>query len=65
VGLIPRAAWLPELRQSARAELNWLWHGYLVPGRITLLTSLWKSGKTPLLAVLLAHMKAGGTLAGF
>src|SRR5207249_5540967 len=34
---------------------RWLWHGLLGPGKLTLLTSLWKSGKTTLLAHLLAR----------
>ena len=29
--------------------MDWLWHGYLAAGQLTLLTSLWKSGKTTLL----------------
>jgi len=43
---------------------DWLWRGYLAPGQLTLLTSLWKSGKTTLLSVLLARMKGGGDLLG-
>jgi hypothetical protein len=46
------------------ADVGWLWHGLLAPGRLTLLTSLWKSGKTTMLAILLARMKNGGTLLG-
>ncbi len=46
------------------AEPNWIWHGYLAPGKTTLLTSLWKSGKTTLVALLLAQRRQGGTLAG-
>jgi hypothetical protein len=42
----------------------WLWHGYLAPGVTTLLTSQWKSGKTTLVSVLLARLKAGGQFAG-
>src|SRR5438552_862674 len=45
-------------------ETNWLWRGYLAPGQLTLLTSLRKSGKTTLLAVLLARLKDGGELLG-
>jgi hypothetical protein len=41
-----------------------LWHGYLAPGNVTLLTSLWKAGKTTLVPLLLARRKLGGTLAG-
>jgi hypothetical protein len=44
--------------------LTWLWHGYLAAGNITLLTSQWKSGKTTLVAVLLAKIAQGGQLAG-
>lgn len=43
---------------------NWLWHGYLMPGQITLLTAMWKTGKTTLLAGLLAKMKSGGEYCG-
>jgi hypothetical protein len=42
----------------------WLWQGYLGPGKITLLTSQWKSGKPTLVARLFARMKEGGQLAG-
>jgi AAA domain len=45
-------------------DQQWLWRGYLAPGQLTLLTSLWKSGKTTLLAVLLARLRAGGELLG-
>ena len=27
------------------SEPSWLWQGYLAPGNLTLLTSVWKSGK--------------------
>src|SRR5437588_2117700 len=40
---------------------DWLWHGYLARGNLTLLTSLWKAGKTTLLAGLLRGLAAGGT----
>jgi hypothetical protein len=46
------------------SEMNWLWRGYLAPGQLTLLTSLWKSGKTTLLSILLARLKDGGELLG-
>jgi hypothetical protein len=52
------------LKVSRPAPEGWLWHGYLAPGEVTLLTSQWKSGKSTLLAVLLAHLRAGGELAG-
>jgi hypothetical protein len=43
---------------------RWLWHGVLAPGRLTLLTSLWKAGKTTLLAHLLARRRQGGEFLG-
>jgi hypothetical protein len=46
------------------AEQPWLWRGYLAAGQLTLLTSLWKTGKTTLLSVLLARLKEGGELLG-
>src|SRR5262245_48291422 len=56
--------WLDDLRQAERTEVSWLWHGYLAPGNVTLLTSQWKSGKTTLVSVLLSRLKTGGTLGG-
>jgi hypothetical protein len=41
-----------------------LWYGFVSGGRVTLLTSLWKSGKPTLLSVLLSRLKTGGELAG-
>jgi hypothetical protein len=55
---------LDDLKAAGRDGWDWLWHGYLAPGNVTLLTSLWKSGKSTLIAVLLARMKNGGMLAG-
>jgi hypothetical protein len=52
-----------ELRH-ATASRHWLWHGYVGPGQITLLSSQWKMGKTSLLALLIARRREGGTLAG-
>lgn len=57
-------ATLAEIRARTLPATDWLWHGYLAGGSITLLTSQWKCGKTTLLSVLLARMGAGGTLAG-
>jgi hypothetical protein len=51
------------LRADGR-KVDWLWDGYLVRGGVTLLTSLWKTGKTTLMGVLLARMRAGGLLGG-
>jgi hypothetical protein len=49
---------------SECAPPAWMWHGLLAPGKLTLLTSLWKSGKTTLLAHLLARRRAGGEFLG-
>jgi hypothetical protein len=52
------------LKRAAQTDRPWLWHGLLAPGAVTLLTSLWKSGKTTLASVLLAKLGSGGQLAG-
>jgi hypothetical protein len=44
-GVAPR-----DLDKHRCTPLKWLWHGYLGPGKVTLLTSQWKSGKATLLA---------------
>jgi RecA-family ATPase len=53
-----------DLAQATDRARGWLWHGYLAAGKITLLTSQWKSGKTTLISILLARMGQGGQLAG-
>lgn len=67
----PAGAPAPDLRvvyldgpRDRPPEVPWLWHGYLAPGNLTLLTSQWKAGKTTLVATLLARLTTGGTLAG-
>src|SRR5262249_14111941 len=52
------------LTAAPAVAVNWLWHGFLAPGNVTLLTSRWKAGKTTLVAALLARLSQGGTLAG-
>jgi hypothetical protein len=54
----------PDLPSKALPDTSWIWHGYIGPGKLTLLTSQWKSGKTTLVSVLLARMVNGGILAG-
>jgi hypothetical protein len=46
---------MKELCSVLEGRAHWLWHGYLLPGSVTLLTSVWKAGKTTLLSVLLAR----------
>lgn len=53
-----------QLAARAQPDVPWLWQGYLARGDVTLLTSMWKTGKTTLLALLLARLHRGGTLAG-
>src|SRR5262245_65731214 len=54
-----------ELQAAVPITVDWLWDGYLARGNVTLLTSPWKSGKTTLLAALLAKLHSGGQLAGW
>ena len=54
----------PSQFEDGGPERQWIWEGYLARSQMTLFTSLWKSGKTTLLAHLLAQRRAAGTLAG-
>src|SRR5688572_15935950 len=47
-----------------QAPISWLWDAMLAAGNITLLTSVWKAGKSSLLALLLAGRHHGGVLLG-
>src|ERR1700688_1972639 len=53
-----------DLATASPGLLPWLWHGYLAQGKVTALVSQTKSGKTTLVAHLLARMAQGGQLAG-
>src|SRR5438876_140384 len=61
---VPTFGELGDIQSLPSPTANWLWDGFLAAGKVTLLTSLWKTGKTTLLSILLAKMKAGGELAG-
>jgi hypothetical protein len=61
---LPAEVWGEDLAAQAGSDTSWLWYGYLARGNITLLTSQWKTGKTTLLALLLARRERGGELAG-
>jgi hypothetical protein len=54
------AAAVPE----HNATVSWLWEGMLAAGNVTLLTSVWKAGKSSLLALLLAGRREGNVLLG-
>lgn len=53
-----------EMRARTRGTDDWLWHGMLAPRQITLLTAMWKTGKTTFIAGLLAKLKTGGDYCG-
>ncbi len=61
---IPQEVWIHELTATNAPSTQWLWQGFVARGRLTLLTSAWKAGKTTLLSLLLARRKQGGMLAG-
>lgn len=49
----PRAfKWMSELQFRPQND-KWLWHGYLSRGGVTMLSALWKAGKSTLLSHLL------------
>ncbi|HHT9117104.1 MAG TPA: AAA family ATPase [Candidatus Hypogeohydataceae bacterium YC38] len=50
--------------QATQDTTTWLWHGFVARGSSTLLSALWKAGKTTLLSHLLKTMSQGGNLAG-
>src|ERR1043165_894510 len=62
---LPQVLWdsqLASLPESAAA--NWLLPGFIARGNMTLLTSMWKAGKTTLLSHLLARRVNGQPLFG-
>lgn len=62
--VLPPEVWFHNLEAAERPAKPWLLQGYLAPGSVTLLTSQGKCGKTTLLSILLARLKAGGQLLG-
>jgi putative DNA primase/helicase len=55
--------WMSELKIQPANE-KWLWDGYLSRKGVTLLSALWKAGKTTLLAYLLKALEADGSFCG-
>src|SRR5215510_3794406 len=53
-----------NLDEDTTKQPTWLWDGFLAQGNLTLLTSLWKSGKSTLIALLLDRRREGGQLLG-
>lgn len=62
--LLASETWNTELTARPKAEIDWVWPGYLAHGAVTLLTSQAKTGKTTLISALIAKMARGGELAG-
>jgi hypothetical protein len=58
------AAPVPASQLGSGAAPDWTWQGYIARASITLLTTLWKAGKTTLLAHLLKATGTGASLAG-
>jgi len=61
---IAQETWIQEVTSKTPSPADWLWHGFVARGSVTLLTSMWKSGKTTLLSMLLSRRLQGGLLAG-
>jgi putative DNA primase/helicase len=67
-GALPTPAWpnpIPaSLLQRADPVKTWLVHGYLARGEVTLLSALWKAGKTTFLAHLYRALDRGEEFCG-
>ena len=55
---------IPASQLKIQEGAPWLWNGYLAAGAVTMLSALWKAGKTTLLAHLLREMERGGEFCG-
>lgn len=53
---------LAGLQTTSARVMDWIWKGYIGAGKVTLLISQWKSGKSTLMSVLLS--KLGGQVVG-
>jgi hypothetical protein len=62
-GYVRKFRWASELTAPPQAN-DWMWEGYLPRAGITLLSALWKAGKTTLLAHLLKALGTSGTFLG-
>ena len=51
--------WMSELKGQAQGD-KWIWEGYLSRKGITLMSALWKAGKTTLLAHLMKAFESDG-----
>ncbi|MCI0379432.1 MAG: hypothetical protein L0215_17630, partial [Gemmataceae bacterium] len=48
-------AWGRNLGANVITSADWIWPGYFARGCVTMLTSLWKAGKTTLISLLLSR----------
>ena len=55
---------IPASQLGPGEQIDWIWHGYLAKGFVTLLIGLWKAGKSSLISRLLEEFESGGDLAG-
>jgi hypothetical protein len=61
----PQEVWDQQLTAIKDKASDWIWHGFVAKGNMTLVTGMWKgAGKTALLSLLLSRRKEGGNLAG-
>ncbi|MBI3407910.1 MAG: AAA family ATPase [Planctomycetes bacterium] len=60
----PQEVWDPEVESMPESAADWLLPGFIARRNMTLLTSMWKAGKTTLLAHLLARRVGGQPLFG-
>lgn len=49
---------------SEKAQVTWIWEGYIAKGHLTLFSALWKAGKSTLIAQLLKSIQSVKKLAG-
>ena len=55
---------IPASELGDGQQMEWVWHGWLARGVVTLLIGIWKGGKTTLLAHILKGFSRGGDIAG-
>jgi hypothetical protein len=62
--LLPQAIWDTEVASMPETAADWLLPGFVARHNMTLLTSMWKAGKTTLLSHLLARRASGQPFLG-
>ncbi len=60
----PQEFWDNEVAAMPESAGDWIWPGFISRGNLTLLTSMWKAGKTTLLAHLLSRRASGQPFIG-